>query len=441
MSSGATIPSASLWENLGFNLGTVIPIALQGTFTRRRFWVTLWGKILSDPGSVRRIHRMRRKYASDYLFVRLGTTRTLLVLDPDGIGRVLDRSPDVYGPPAPKREGMAHFQPDAVTVSVDGAWQERRRFNAEVLDASESPHHMGQGFLRVVREEINARPPRTWDDFDRLFARITRRVIFGSAARDDTTVTDLLRTLMRESNSSRGRKRQSASFEPFYDRIRHYLEAAEPGSLAALSGEVPSGPETRVAGQIPHWMFAMWETLGTNTARALALIVAHPEASARVRAELAGGDVTTARGVERLAYLGGCLQEAMRLWPTTPMLLRETLAGDTLGDAPIPAGTQVLILNSFNHRDRDRVAHPDTFAPESWADGSPSPLFNHLSNGPQDCVGRHLAVFLGKAVLATLLDRFDYRLLRPRLDPGKPLPYSYNYFKLRFEAEPRATGG
>ena len=67
-----------------------------------------------------------------------------------------------------------------------------------------------------------------------------------------------------------------------------------------------------------HWMFAMWETLGANTVRALAAILAHPDVEGYVRGEMAMADPSTATGIVRLPYLEGCLQEAMRLWPTTP---------------------------------------------------------------------------------------------------------------------------
>ena len=64
----------------------------------------------------------------------------------------------------------------------------------------------------------------------------------------------------------------------------------------------------------------------------------------------------------------------MRLWPTTPLLSRETLAELELRGERVPAGTQVLIVNTFNHRDRDRLAYADRFAPEEWIDGDAGEL-------------------------------------------------------------------
>jgi hypothetical protein len=37
-------------------------------------------------------------------------------------------------------------------------------------------------------------------------------------------------------------------------------------------------------------------------------------------------------------------------------------------------------------------------------------------------------------MLGALLREREVQLLAPRLDPGKPLPYSLDYFSLRFRA-------
>jgi predicted ester cyclase len=274
-----------------------------------------------------------------------------------------------------------------------------------------------------------------WSDFDDLFERITLQIIFGRRARNDRTLTRTLQKLMRESNRGFA-LRKSKHFDAFYGMIRGYLADPEENSLVALSARGLGDSALKVENQIPHWMFAMWETLATNCARALALIVEHPEAEARARAEMARADLSTPDGIHSLKYLEGCLQEAMRLWPTTPMLARETVYQTALGGESIPPGTQVLILNNFNHRDRQRLAFADSFSPELWLDGREDYRFNHLSNGPQVCAGKELVFFIGKAVLATLLSNDRYLLLQPALDTTKPLPYTYNYFRIVFARRP-----
>ncbi len=61
-----------------------------------------------------------------------------------------------------------------------------------------------------------------------------------------------------------------------------------------------------------------------------------------------------------MRYLEGCLQEAMRLWPTTPLLARETTRDTTLAGEKLKEGTQVMLLNVFNHRDPDHVEDADS---------------------------------------------------------------------------------
>ena len=439
-----TIPSASLWENLVYNLCYLIPTALQGTFTRNRFWVGFWTRVHPDPAAVGFVSRLRKKYGRNVpaIYLRMLATPTLLVLDRKAVPSVLAYSPDQYIGAKAKRDGLGHFQPDAVTISRGEEWADRRRFNEAVLDYGRL-HRYADRFLGVVRDEIapTTRPApsfQTWDDFDGFFARMMRRIIFGEAARDDAEVTDWLRNMMRESNNPLGHAK-SRYFDPFYERVRKYLGAAEPGSLAALCAQTPSTAETKLENQVPHWMFAMWETLGTNTLRALALILAHPVAEQHARWEMADADLATAGGIAGLKYLEGCVQEAMRLWPTTPMLVRETVVQPLIRGEAVPTGTQVLILNSFNHRDRERYAWADSFAPERWLGGTPNPLFNHLSSGRQVCAGKDLALFLAKAVLATLLSSGDFTLIKPKLDLKRPLPYAYDYFSVRFETKPIAA--
>lgn len=422
------IPALSLRDDLLFNLGYVVPMAMQGTFTRNPRWVAFWTSVHPDPAAVRFVGRLRERYRGNVLSLHLGLTTSLLVLDWNSVQQVLDNSPTVYADPPPKRNGMRVFQPNAVTISRGEEWRDRRRFNEAVLDADRPAHEYAGTILEVVRDEVRHIPRlERWDDFDGLFARVMRQVVFGRAAREDTELTDLLGRLLREANRPL-KLGKSKHFEPFYARIRHYLSRPEPGSLVALCRQTTATERTKVENQIPHWMFALWETLGANTVRALAAILAHSAAEARVLDELASADPATPGGIVQLRYLEGCLHEAMRLWPTTPMLVRETLTADTLDGVAVPAGRQVVIWNSFNHRDRAAYPEADRFSPDAWAHGRPSPLFNHLSSGPQVCAGVNLLLFVGKAVIAAMLGRDRYVLLEPPLDPAEPMPYAYNVF-------------
>ncbi|MGH8531346.1 MAG: cytochrome P450 [Gammaproteobacteria bacterium] len=435
------IPAVSFFDSLRYNLFHMIPYLCRGIFTENRFWVRFWSKYQRDPGAVKFIGGLRRKYHSEYLYIYMLTTKSLLVLAHDGIKRVLEQSPMIYAEAEQKRKRMSHFQPNAVTISRGQEWQDRRKFNAAVLQ--NGVHQYADHFLEIIREEIASKTSQgrnillAWDDFQELFEKITLQIIFGKGT-NDTPLTDALKKMMLESNKLLFVGKKSKYFDNFYKKIANHLASPRDKSLASLCKEVPSTTVTKVENQIPHWMFAMKDTLVINTVRAMALIISHPRTEQRVREEMARADLRSARGIDSLKYLEGCVQEAMRLWPTTLMLIRETLAEDTGGDAVIPADTQVIIHNGFNHRDVETHDFADRFFPDLWLTTNVDYRFNHLSNGPQVCAGKDLALYIAKAVLATLFADNRLRLHKPSLDATEPLPYAYDHYSIRIERIPPA---
>ena len=413
------IPTVSVVDSIAFNLFQIVPYYLRGIFTKNRFLTSLFNKVQPDPLGVNFVRGLRRKYKSAYFYIYVLRNKALVVLDIDAIRHVLEHSPDPYAAdPDLKRRGMSHFQPHALTISRGAEWEDRRKFNEAVLASSERVHPYADQFLRAINQATEALAANAGRylglaHFEHLFKRVTLEIIFGHEARDDTGFADRLIQMMRESNRVffLGKSKE---FDLFYERIRHYLRFPEAGSLSAMCAHAPSSAQTRVENQIPHWMFAMMETLATNTMRALALIVSQPGVESRVRREMQENGAGTPEEIDRLDLLEGCIQEAMRLWPTTPMLMRVMVQDDSVGGNTIPKGTQVLILNGFNHRDWETDPEAGNFRPEFWSGKRFDYRFNHLSNGRQACAGKNLLLFIGKAVLVALLTRGRYVLRRPK---------------------------
>ena len=436
------VARASLLDSLRFNLCHVVPMALQGVFRKRPFWVKFFGKLHPDPLGRRFVARLRAKYHTPFVDLRMLATRTRLVLDAAAMQYVLEHSPDAYADPKSKRAGMSVFQPNAVTISRLPPWAVRRWFNATVLAAGvNSP--LDAHFVGAMREEVSrwhARDPArlVWSDLQELFDRLTLRVVFGDGATDDRDLLRALDALMRAANRVLFRRRPTGAFEALNNGIGRYLAAGDPKSLIGVAaqllrsphlwpdGVVPAPEVLRAENQVPHWLFAMKDTLAANTAFALALLAAHPAIRARAWAPPRDRP-TLAPDLHGAHLLEGCVQEAMRLWPTTPMLLREATCAGVLGDVHGP-GLQVLIWNAANHRDAAVVPNPDRFDPDRWAPGGPIWQMNHLSNGRQGCAGKALALFLAKAVLAEVFGRVNVNLLHPALVPGGTLPETFDWF-------------
>jgi cytochrome P450 len=436
------VARASLLDSLRFNLFHVVPMALQGVFKKRPFWVRFFGALHPDPLGRRFVARLRAKYHTPFVDLRMLGRRTRLVLDVDEMRQVLEHSPDAYADPKSKRDGMSVFQPNAVTISRLPPWAVRRWFNATVLAAGVSAP-LDEHFVRVVREEVArwfARSPTrlVWADLQELFDRLTLRVVFGDRAAEDRTILNALDTLMGAANRVLFRRRPPGAFETLDSGIRRYLAAPDPNSLIGVAAQLLRAPErwpdgavpppevVRAENQVPHWLFAMKDTLAANTAFTLALLATHP--AIRDRAWMPPRErPTLATDLHGAYLLEGCVQEAMRLWPTTPMLLREATCAGVLGDVHGP-GLQVLIWNAANHRDASVVPQADRFDPERWARGEPNWQMNHLSNGRQGCAGKSLALFLAKVVVAEMLGRVTIVLQRPTIAPNEPLPETFDWF-------------
>ena len=108
------------------------------------------------------------------------------------------------------------------------------------------------------------------------------------------------------------------------------------------------------------------------------------------------------------------------------MIVRKARRDDDLQGRPVRVGAQVLIHNGFNHRNVEAVPDPDRFRPERWQQGVWDYRFNPMSNGPQACAGRDLALFLGKAFLGRLFEGRAWTLTTPSLAAGRAVPHAFD---------------
>lgn len=431
------LPAASLGESLGVLATGVVPGLVRGLFAPRKRAMKLLTALDADRRAVEVLATLRERHPGEG--VRLLGGRLVVLWGPQAIRQVLDRSAYEYASDSgAKGKGMSHFQPDALTLSRGEEWEDRRRFAETVLATSERVHPLAERFLAVVADEaelLHVSGDLAWPQLEELFDHITLRVIFGDRARGDQHLMALLEKRMHEANRLVATGGDDDLFE-LHGRLERYVRDAEEGSLVARIADAPQSDSTRIVHQIPHWMFATRDTLAMNVARALAVIASDEGVEGRVRDELDGADLLSGAGIDGLRYLEGCLQEAMRLWPTTPLLAREATRDVTIAGEQIDEGAQLLMLNVFNHRNTIDVPDADEFRPERWSAEATDYRFNHLSNGSQSCPGGPLVLLLGKAVLAQLLERYELDLREPDLDVGGSVPYMLDFFALRFAARP-----
>ena len=427
----ADFPRASALEGIRFTAQIGIPNVIQGLFNKRELPTKLASRFGTDYLGYRLVEGLVKSHGPGPFYVRVAKDEALLVHNPDDIKFVLGGSPDPFASdPEPKKKGMSAFQPDGLTISRGDLWAQRRQFADAVLEPGSRLHSLAGSFVAVAADTANELIGTSIDYhvIDKAFQRMTRRVVFGDHAADDTRLMELLGELMSQGNKMPGKP--GPQYPEMIGIIEGHLAKAEPGSLAGEIAKTPT-PPGGAAGQVVHWLMAMGDTLSANTLRALAALASHPEQRAEARKEIAAADITTPQGVASLKYLAGCLLEAMRLWPTTGLFARvSTRDIEFPSGAVLPEGQQVLIYNVFNHRNRARIPYADRFSPGEWVTGTAGDnwSFNFMSHGPQGCPGYGMSVFLGQAVLANLLKAGELSLSGARLDPSKALPHSLDLF-------------
>jgi hypothetical protein len=424
---------ASATEGWRFTVLVALPNLAEGLF-RRRPTITA---LLDQIGVPDRAHRLLASLQSDYgdgpIWVSVAGKKTLVVFGPDQIHFALSQAPDPFASdPEPKRSGMEKFQPHALTISRGQHWSDRRQFTDAVLSRAATDTTIQGRVNTVAADEAVAVPhDLDWQRFNAMVQRMARRIILGDNAAEDAEISARLATLMSKANPPGNG--DAKLYEVFFEALHRYVEGSENGSLVGLFGDAPMSDVTHPTHQVIHWMFAMGDTLAINLWRCLALLASHPDILATAQTRIDGGDSRD--------YLTGCLCEAMRLFPSTPVLARTLTRATDWNGATVPEGTQVMIINTFNHRDQTRIPYADRFEPTAWtdhsADGSWS--FNFFSHGPQGCPGADLALQLGTTFLAALLrDRQPYHT-NIALDPRRPLPLTLNQSRLRigFAARPK----
>ncbi|GIJ51189.1 cytochrome P450 [Virgisporangium aliadipatigenens] len=420
----STPKHASIADTARVAATVLAPVIARGVIVRRPRLTGLLARTGADRRAMRTLRRIRERYGPGPVRLRIPARPLTLVLDADEARRVLEQAPAPFSPANREKIGaLAHFQPEGVLISRGRARDARRAFNERALDTSAPVHHLAGPILASVSElggALRERDPLVWRGFAREWWRAVRTITLGPAARDDTWVTDSLRTLRRAGNWSYFHPTRRDLRERFLQRVRDYITLGHPDSLAgtAARADVATAPEHQIA----HWLFA-WDAAGMAVFRTLALLATHPAALARARADQR----------PLLPYLRACVLESLRLWPTTPLILRDTTADLWWGDEIVPEHTPVLIHAAFLHRDPTALDYADTFAPDVWLDGRAE---RHggivpFSGGPARCPAENLVLLTTSHLLAELITG-DPRLTGGRLDPERPMPALLSPFGLRF---------
>lgn len=418
------------------------PSVAAGVIARRRIAMAVLEKTQADIVALRAVAKLRTEFGDGPVELVLPGRTLVVVLDDRDASLILDNSPEQFTPAnREKRAALRPFQPHGVLISTGSARTRRRIVNETALETPKTLHSATGAFAAVIDTEIrilldDSRRAGHLDAtaFTRTWWRIVRQITLGASAREDTALTDALWKLRANGNYSYLLPPRRRLREEFFNGLYDYAERAEPHTLLAALDASPGSAVVDPVGQIPHWLFA-FDAAGIATARALALVATHPKHLDRARNEINGLDHTKPHP---LPYLRSCILESLRLWPTTPAILRDSVTETTWGthDHTVPAGSGFLIHTPAFHRDRHALDYADSFTPDVWLDGRAETQRGLLpfSSGPAGCPGRNIALFTASTVLgAVLAESPDLRLTStPQLADPDRLPVTLNHYRLDF---------
>jgi cytochrome P450 len=261
---------------------------------------------------------------------------------------------------------------------------------------------LGEAVLR--RGMAPVRPPVSWPTpVNRRLAR-ARRALHG--------VCDEIIANRRAGHSPAGRD----------DMVQLLLDARDNGS--ALS-------DAEIRDQVLVFLLAGHETTSTALTFTLHLLGRDPDVQRLVREEVAvvvGDRTPTARDVPALAQTTMALKEAMRLYPSAPLIGRLAVSDDEVGGYRIPAGSNVVVAPWVIHRHPGFWDAPERFDPERFTPEREKARHRYawcpFGGGPRGCIGQHFSMLESVIALAVLVRDFEFTA-----PPGEP-PYT-NHITLR----------
>ena len=209
-------------------------------------------------------------------------------------------------------------------------------------------------------------------------------------------------------------EKRRAADEQHFDFLAMLMAARDKDTGQPMS-------ERELLDEVMTLVVAGHETSASALSWSWYLLATHPAALARLEAEVDASAAATPlsfQGSENFRYAQAVLQEAMRLYPPGWLLIRRTIAPDTLSGFAVPAGADVMLSPYLIHRHPHFCDRPEEFRPERFVDAASDPrdqwIYIPFAAGPRHCVGENFAMYEMIAHLVRVVR--DWRL--ERVDDG-----------------------
>ncbi|XP_034478607.1 probable cytochrome P450 4aa1 [Drosophila innubila] len=197
--------------------------------------------------------------------------------------------------------------------------------------------------------------------------------------------------------------------------------------------------EEDIVNEACTFMLAGQDSVGAAVAFTIFLLAQNADCQEQCHEELErifehSNRAPTISDLREMRYLEMCIKEALRLYPSVPLIARKLGEEVRLGEHTLPAGSNIFICPYATHRLAHIYPEPEKFKPERFAPDQVEQrhpyAFLPFSAGPRYCIGNRFAILEIKTIVSRLLR--SYQLLSV---PGKTT------FEATYRITLRASGG
>lgn len=193
---------------------------------------------------------------------------------------------------------------------------------------------------------------------------------------------------------------------------------------ASKEGTVLSNEDIRE--EVDTFMFEGHDTTSAAISWCLFLFGSDQEVQNKIYDEVSsilGDDLNRAATMKELndmKYLECCIKEALRLFPSVPLMARHLNEDVQIGEYIVPKGSTAMILTYQLHRDPEvwpnpERYNPDRFLPENSSGRHPY-AYIPFSAGPRNCIGQKFAILEEKVILSSIIRKFKVEAIDRRED-------------------------
>lgn len=179
--------------------------------------------------------------------------------------------------------------------------------------------------------------------------------------------------------------------------------------------------DTVIKSVIMMMFVAGTETSAVTLEWAMALLLDHPEAMQKLKAEIdehvGHGRLLNESDIAKLPYLRCVIKETLRLYPPAPLLLPHFSSGAcTVGGFDIPQGTTLMVNAWAMHRDPKLWEDSNEFKPERFEAGlGEEEGFKYIpfGTGRRVCPGATMGLQIVSFALGALVQCFEWDKVGP----------------------------